>query len=129
MCRREVLDRLSRNRAVSSGANLINGIVYQLSFPTNNINPYVLHYTDQSDGNTQNKKTLKSDLVIGADGANSRIAAIDVGDYNYAVAIHFGDAFVSPKTRWLTMRIWLRCISATMSPSTSTLGFFQNATT
>jgi geranylgeranyl reductase len=32
-------------------------------------------------------KTLQVDLVIGADGANSRIAkAIDAGDYNYAIA-------------------------------------------
>lgn len=33
------------------------------------------------------KKTLRADLVIGADGANSRMAkAIDAGDYNYAIA-------------------------------------------
>jgi geranylgeranyl reductase len=33
------------------------------------------------------QKTLKVDLVIGADGANSRVAkAIDAGDYNYAIA-------------------------------------------
>jgi geranylgeranyl reductase len=32
-------------------------------------------------------KSLKVDMVIGADGANSRIAkAIDAGDYNYAIA-------------------------------------------
>jgi geranylgeranyl reductase len=32
-------------------------------------------------------KTLQVDLVIGADGANSRVAkAIDAGDYNYAIA-------------------------------------------
>ncbi len=88
MCRREVLDGFLRNRAASSGANLINGTVYQLDIPTNNTDPYTLHYADHSNGNPQgDKKTLQVDLVIGADGANSRIAkAIDAGDYNYAIA-------------------------------------------
>lgn len=56
MCRREVLDSFLRNRAVSSGANLINGTVYKLDLPTNNTDPYVFHYTDHSDSNTQRKK-------------------------------------------------------------------------
>ena len=88
MCRREVLDGFMRNRAASLGANLINGTVYQLDIPTNNTGPYTLHYADHSNGETKGvMKTLQVDLVIGADGANSRIAkAIDAGDYNYAIA-------------------------------------------
>ncbi|MDJ0533217.1 MAG: geranylgeranyl reductase [Xenococcaceae cyanobacterium MO_207.B15] len=88
MCRREVLDGYLRDRAAKLGANLINGTVYQLDIPNNDKDPYTLHYADHSNGSVQgDKKTLKVDLVIGADGANSRIAkAIDAGDYNYAIA-------------------------------------------
>lgn len=88
MCRREVLDGFMRDRAASLGAKLINGTVYQLDIPSNNTDPYTLHYADHSNGDAQGvMKTLKVDVVIGADGANSRIAkAIDAGDYNYAIA-------------------------------------------
>ncbi|NJK77446.1 MAG: geranylgeranyl reductase [Microcoleus sp. SU_5_6] len=88
MCRREVLDGFMRDRAASLGAKLINGTVHKLEIPGNNTDPYTLHYADHSDGSAMGvQKTLKVDLVIGADGANSRVAkAIDAGDYNYAIA-------------------------------------------
>ncbi|MCL1467633.1 MULTISPECIES: geranylgeranyl reductase [Argonema] len=88
MCRREVLDGFMRDRAAKLGAKLINGTVYKLDIPTNNTDPYTIHYADHSDGHAEGiMKTLKADVVIGADGANSRIAkAIDAGDYNYAIA-------------------------------------------
>ncbi|NES20845.1 MAG: geranylgeranyl reductase [Symploca sp. SIO3E6] len=88
MCRREVLDGFMRNRAAELGANLINGTVHKLEIPTSNTEPYTLHYADHSNGSLNGiQKTLKVDLVIGADGANSRVAkAIDAGDYNYAIA-------------------------------------------
>jgi len=88
MCRREVLDGFMRERAHKLGAHLINGTVYGLDIPTNSTDPYTLHYADHSHGNSQGEmKSLKVDMVIGADGANSRIAkAIDAGDYNYAIA-------------------------------------------
>jgi geranylgeranyl diphosphate/geranylgeranyl-bacteriochlorophyllide a reductase len=88
MCRREVLDGFLRDRAVSLGAVLINGTVHKLELPTSNHGAYTLHYADHSDGSLEGTaKTLQVDLVIGADGANSRIAkAIDAGDYNYAIA-------------------------------------------
>jgi geranylgeranyl reductase len=88
MCRREVLDGFMRERAHKLGAHLINGTVYGLDIPTNSTDPYTLHYADHSHGNSQGEmKSLKVDVVIGADGANSRIAkAIDAGDYNYAIA-------------------------------------------
>ncbi|HAN75463.1 MAG TPA: geranylgeranyl reductase [Planktothrix sp. UBA8407] len=89
MCRREILDGFMRDRAVSLGAILINGTVHQLKIPQTNSAPYVLHYHDHAtaEGGVGTPKTLEVDVVIGADGANSRIAkAIDAGDYNYAIA-------------------------------------------
>ncbi len=88
MCRREVMDGFMRDRAAKLGAQLINGTVNKLEFPAKTGDPYTLHYADLSDGHPQGvMKSLQVDLVIGADGANSRIAkAIDAGDYNYAIA-------------------------------------------
>lgn len=88
MCRREVLDGFLRDRAEKLGATLINGTVHKLEIPTSDTAPYVIHYADHSDGSlTGENKTLKVDVVIGADGANSRVAkAIEAGDYNYAIA-------------------------------------------
>ena len=88
MCRREVLDGFLRDRAAKLGAKLINGTVHKLEIPDSDKDPYTLHYADHSNGTLQGEaKTLQVDLVIGADGANSRVArAIDAGDYNYAIA-------------------------------------------
>ena len=88
MCRREVLDGFLRERAEKLGTKVINGTVHKLQLPDNDKAPYVIHYADHSKEGLQGEaKTLKVDMVIGADGANSRVArAIDAGDYNYAVA-------------------------------------------
>lgn len=88
MCRREVLDGFLRNRAAKLGANLINGTVHRLELPQSENGAYTLHYADHSDGSSVGTaQTLQVDLVIGADGANSRVAkAIEAGDYNYAIA-------------------------------------------
>lgn len=88
MCRREVLDGFMRDRAARLGAKLINGTVHKLEIPASDRDPYKLHYTDHSEGKKPGTfKSLDVDVVIGADGANSRIArAIDAGDYNYAIA-------------------------------------------
>jgi geranylgeranyl diphosphate/geranylgeranyl-bacteriochlorophyllide a reductase len=88
MCRREVMDAFLRERAEKLGAHLINGTVHKLELPSNDTDPYVLHYADHSGEGLQGEaKILKVDMVIGADGANSRVAkAIDAGDYNYAIA-------------------------------------------
>jgi geranylgeranyl reductase len=88
MCRREVLDGFLRDRAEKLGTKVINGTVYKLDIPSNDTAPYTLHYADHSNGSADGEmKSLNVDLVIGADGANSRIAkAIDAGDYNYAIA-------------------------------------------
>lgn len=88
MCRREVLDGFLRDRAAMLGAKLINGTVHTLEIPKSSSEPYTLHYTAHtSEGLVGESKSLQVDLVIGADGANSRVAkAIDAGDYNYAIA-------------------------------------------
>lgn len=88
MCRREVLDGFLRTRAEKLGAKVINGTLHKLEIPSNDRDPYILHYADHSNPGLEGEsKTLQVDLVIGADGANSRVAkAIDAGDYNYAIA-------------------------------------------
>ena len=88
MCRREVLDGFLRDRAADLGANLINGTVNKIEIPKNDKDPYVITYADNSGEGAQGEfKSLKVDMIVGADGANSRVAkAIDAGDYNYAIA-------------------------------------------
>lgn len=88
MCRREVLDGFMRDRAAKLGTTVINGTMHKLEIPGNDKDPYTLHYAYHSNGSLEGEpKTLQVDLVIGADGANSRVAkAIDAGDYNYAIA-------------------------------------------
>jgi geranylgeranyl diphosphate/geranylgeranyl-bacteriochlorophyllide a reductase len=88
MCRREVMDSYLRNRAEKLGAKLINGTVHKIEIPGNDTDPYTLHYADHSNGQVAgNAQILKVDMIIGADGANSRVAkAIDAGDYKYAIA-------------------------------------------
>ncbi|WP_320667602.1 geranylgeranyl reductase [Prochlorococcus sp. MIT 1307] len=88
MCRREVMDAFMRNRAAELGANLVNGLVTKIDTGTNREGPYTLTYSDFSSGDaTGETKSLEVDLIIGADGANSRVAkAMDAGDYNVAIA-------------------------------------------
>jgi len=88
MCRREVLDAFLRNRAASLGATLVNGLVQSIDTGANREGPYTIHYSDYSNGSlTGELKTLDVDLIVGADGANSRVAkAMDAGDYNMAIA-------------------------------------------
>jgi geranylgeranyl reductase len=87
MVRREVFDGFLRNRAAANGAQLINGTLYKLDLATSQDGAYTLHYADHSKGIQGEDKALEVDVVIGADGANSRVAkAIDAGDYNYAIA-------------------------------------------
>ncbi len=88
MCRREVLDGYLRNRAADLGAHLVNGLVQSIDTGSQRQGPYTLHYADYSSGGpTGELKTLEVDLIVGADGANSRVAkAMDAGDYNVAIA-------------------------------------------
>ena len=88
MCRREVLDGFLRNRAADLGAHLINGLVTKIDTGANRQGPYTLTYSDYSGGEaTGETRSLEVDVIIGADGANSRVAkAMDAGDYNVAIA-------------------------------------------
>merc|ERR1719277_2391318 len=91
MVRREVLDSFLRDRAAENGCNLINGLFMSMDMPQKEGEPYVLTYNDFGDdaGSARKgvRKTLEVDVVIGADGANSRVAKeIEAGDYEYAIA-------------------------------------------
>ncbi|EXB54685.1 Geranylgeranyl diphosphate reductase [Morus notabilis] len=85
MLRREVLDSFLRSRAESSGATLITSLVTDLEIPESNNSPYVIHYI--AGDRSGRKEKIAVDVVVGADGANSRVAkAIGAGDYAYAIA-------------------------------------------
>mmetsp|Transcript_60037 Transcript_60037/g.195972 ORF Transcript_60037/g.195972 Transcript_60037/m.195972 type:complete len:540 (+) Transcript_60037:84-1703(+) len=92
MVRREVMDGFLRDRAVESGCKVINGLFMTMIAPKTKDEAYVLTYNDfgdSADGSARQgvKKTLEVDVVIGADGANSRVAKeIEAGDYEYAIA-------------------------------------------
>ncbi|KAL0440702.1 UNVERIFIED_CONTAM: Geranylgeranyl diphosphate reductase, chloroplastic [Sesamum radiatum] len=89
MVRREVLDAYLRDRASTAGASVINGLFLKMDLPQSKNAPYVLHYTDYNakTGSAGEKKTMEVDAVIGADGANSRVAkGINAGEYDYAIA-------------------------------------------
>ncbi|OWM65294.1 geranylgeranyl diphosphate reductase, chloroplastic [Punica granatum] len=89
MVRREILDAYLRDRAAENGAKVINGLFLKMDLPGDRNAPYLLHYTEYNGtkGGVGEKKTLEVDAVIGADGANSRVAkSIGSGDYEYAIA-------------------------------------------
>jgi geranylgeranyl reductase len=82
------MDAYLRGRAAELGAHLVNGLVTKIDTGNNRQGPYTLTYSDYSSGEaTGESKTLEVDLIVGADGANSRVAkAMDAGDYNVAIA-------------------------------------------
>ncbi|GMH21417.1 hypothetical protein Nepgr_023259 [Nepenthes gracilis] len=89
MVRREVLDSYLRDRAAGAGASVMNGLFLKLDLPQSPNAPYTIHYTayDAKTGGAGQRRTLEVDAVIGADGANSRVAkCIDAGEYEYAIA-------------------------------------------
>ena len=88
MCRREVMDAFLRDRAASLGTHLVNGLVTKIDTGAKRQGPYTLTYSDYAAGEaTGETKALEVDLIVGADGANSRVAkAMDAGDYNVAIA-------------------------------------------
>lgn len=83
MTRREVLDSYLRDRAIEKGARSVNGLVTKIELPTKERDTYLLKYSAARGEFTEEE----FDILIGADGANSRTAkAIDAGEYNYAIA-------------------------------------------
>jgi geranylgeranyl reductase len=88
MCRREVMDDFLRKRAAKLGANVVNGLMMKMDQPSDGEGSYTIHYNSYEENSKVGvPKTLEVDLVIGADGANSRVAKeIDAGEYDYAIA-------------------------------------------
>ena len=91
MCRREILDKYLRDRAIEYGAEAVNGLVTSIDIPQNHKTSdarYTLNYLEYSEGSNAGKpSTMEVDLVVGADGANSRVAkCMDAGQYNFAIA-------------------------------------------
>ncbi|EEF40746.1 geranylgeranyl diphosphate reductase, chloroplastic [Ricinus communis] len=83
MLRREVLDSFLRSRVQSKGATLIQGLVMHIDIPSLPKEPYIIHHII----NNNIKGELAVDVVIGADGANSRVAkSINAGNYSCAIA-------------------------------------------
>jgi len=84
MTRREVLDAYLRDRAVGYGAKALNALVTEIVVPNTSDGKYTIKYNNIA-GNSLEE--LQVDYIIGADGANSRVAkAMDAGEYNYAIA-------------------------------------------
>lgn len=84
----QVMDDFLRRRAEALGASLVNGLLMSIEKPSTKDGQYVLNYNDYSSGSKVGVPSkLEVDVVIGADGANSRVAKeIDAGDYDYAIA-------------------------------------------
>ncbi|KAK2970695.1 hypothetical protein RJ640_026701 [Escallonia rubra] len=83
MLRREVLDSYLRSRAESNGAVSIKALVTSLEVLSSPHAPYLVHYTI----NNSTQKPLAVDCIVGAYGANSKVAkSIHAGNYACAIA-------------------------------------------
>ena len=92
MVRRGVMDKYMRARSAKHGATLINGLMLSTKQPEQPDGSYIITYNDfgNQEGNARKgvKTTLEVYMVIGSDGANSRLAKeIGAGDYEYAIAL------------------------------------------
>ena len=91
MCRREIMDKFLRDRAIEYGAECVNGLVTSIEVPSDHKtsnSKYNIKYQEFESGKSSGTaKNMEVDLIIGADGANSRVAkAMDAGAYNFAIA-------------------------------------------
>ncbi|KAE8816700.1 Geranylgeranyl diphosphate reductase, chloroplastic [Hordeum vulgare] len=90
MVRREVLDDFLRTRAQKAGAEVLNGLFLRYEEPKERNGTYTVHYNhyDSSNGKVGGeKRSFEVDAIVGADGANSRVAKdMGAGDYEYAIA-------------------------------------------
>ena len=79
---------MNARSAVGFGATPINGLVTEVELPTSGNDKYLIKYSNYAgDKRTGTPEEMEFDLVIGADGANSRVAkAIGAGEYNFAIA-------------------------------------------
>jgi geranylgeranyl diphosphate/geranylgeranyl-bacteriochlorophyllide a reductase len=84
MTRREVMDAYLRDRAISYGTKALNALVTDVVTPKTAEGKYTIKYANFQDNSNSE---MDFDYVIGADGANSRVAkAMGAGEYNYAIA-------------------------------------------
>merc|ERR1712078_422309 len=100
MTRREILDDFLRQRAEENGAKVINGLFMGMEQMEGEKGPWTMKINSY-EGEEKKKETLEVDIVIGADGANSRVAkVIDAGDYDYAVAYQERSAIDDDKMKF-----------------------------
>ncbi|KAJ9532011.1 hypothetical protein QJQ45_003703 [Haematococcus lacustris] len=87
MCRREVMDDFLRKRATKNGAKVINGLMMKMDYDGRD-GPITIQYNSYEGASKVGvPSSLEVDMVIGADGANSRVAKdIGAGEYDYAIA-------------------------------------------
>merc|ERR1712161_50777 len=91
MCRREVMDKYLRDRAIDYGADIVNGLVSSIDVPDDHKtseSQYTVNYLEFEEGSRSGvPKSMNVDVIVGGDGANSRVAkAMDAGKYNFAIA-------------------------------------------
>ncbi|CAM9353944.1 unnamed protein product [Scytosiphon promiscuus] len=89
MVRREIMDGFMRDRAIEKGAEAVNGLVSSIDVPANkDSGKYTVNFNRYVEGSKKGVPDSEEfDLIIGSDGANSRVAkAMDAGEYNYAIA-------------------------------------------
>lgn len=66
-------------RCVSQGATAVNGLVTSIDVPADkNSGTYTIHYTRLTEEakSAGKKESMDFDLIIGSDGANSRVAKV-----------------------------------------------------
>ena len=70
------------------GATAVNGLVTDIVINEEDVNaPYLVKYSNYDGKKTGTPEELEVDMIVGADGANSRVAkAMNAGEYNYAIA-------------------------------------------
>eukprot|EP00166_Cyanidium_caldarium_P005483 ctg_668.g319 len=131
MTRREILDAYLRDRAVELGAQPVHALVQDIQLPQRGTDgKYVIQYADyeQTVAGKGAVSRLEVDMVIGADGANSRVAkAIDAGDYNFAIA--FQERIKLPEDKMRFYEDLAEMYVATTSRPISTPGCSPSTTT
>merc|ERR1712115_763866 len=85
------MDKYLRDRAIDFGAECVNGLVSSIDIPDNHKtaeSQYTINYLEFQEGSRSGvPKSMDVDVIVGGDGANSRVAkAMDAGQYNFAIA-------------------------------------------
>jgi hypothetical protein len=80
--------------------------------------PITIHYNSYADGGkVGTPATMEVDIVIGADGANSRVAKeIDAGEYDYAIAFQERIRIPGERIKGLASHVGLACCMRGRAP-------------